>query len=34
MQINNYSPTLKQLLQYIHPDDRHRVKDTVQTALK
>ena len=30
---NNYSPTLKQLLQYVHPDDRHRVKDTVQTAL-
>ena len=25
--------TLKQLLQYVHPDDRHRVKDTVQTAL-
>ena len=30
---NNYSPTLKQLLQYVHPDDRQRVKDTVQTAL-
>ena len=30
---NNYSPTLKQLLQYVHPDDRHRVKNTVQTAL-
>ena len=30
---NNYSPTLKQLLQYVHPDDRHRVNDTVQTAL-
>ncbi len=33
MQKNNYSPTLKQLLQYVHPDDRNRVKDTVQTAL-
>ena len=29
----NYSPTHNQLLQYVHPDDRHRVKDTVQTAL-
>ena len=25
--------TLKQLLQYVHPDDRDRVKNTVQTAL-
>ena len=30
---NPYFPTLKQLLQYVHPDDRQRVNDTVQTAL-
>ena len=30
---NNYSPTHKQLLQYIHPDDRALVNDTIQTAL-
>ena len=29
----NFPPTLKQLLQYVHPDDRDRVKNTVQTAL-
>ncbi len=29
----NFPLTLNQLLQYVHPDDRDRVKNTVQTAL-
>ena len=28
-----FTPTFKLLLQYIHPDDRNRVRDTVQKAL-
>ena len=30
----NLTLTLNQLLQYVHPDDCDRVKNTVQTALK
>ncbi len=29
----SFTPTLKQLLQYVHSDDRDRVKDTIQNAL-
>ena len=28
-----FTPSLKHLLRYVHPEDRDRLKDTVQTAL-